>query len=30
MKKVADMKLDMVADKDVDKVADMVAGHGCC
>ena len=29
MKKVADMELDMVADKDVDKVADMVAGHGC-
>ena len=23
------MELDMVADKDVDKVADMVAGHGC-
>ena len=29
MKKVADMELDMVADKDVDKVAGMVAGHGC-
>ena len=23
------MELDMVADKDVDKVADMVASHGC-
>ena len=23
------MELDMVADKEVDKVADMVAGHGC-
>ena len=26
---MADMELDMVADKEVDKVADMVAGHGC-
>ena len=23
------MELDMVADKEVDKVTDMVAGHGC-
>ena len=23
------MDLDMVADKEVDKLADMVAGHGC-
>ena len=27
---LADMELDMVADKEVDKLADMVAGHGCC
>ena len=30
--KVADKKkseLDMVANKEVDKLADMVAGHGC-
>ena len=26
---LADMKLDMVADKEVDKVADIVAGRGC-
>ena len=26
---LADMELDMVADKEVDKVANMVAGHGC-
>ena len=26
---LADMELDMVADKEVDKVTDMVAGHGC-
>ena len=26
---LADMDLDMVADKEVDKLADMVAGHGC-
>ena len=26
---LADMELDMVADKEVDKLADMVAGHGC-
>ena len=26
---LADMELDMVADKEVDKVAGMVAGHGC-
>ena len=24
-----DIELDMVADKEEDKVADMVAGHGC-
>ena len=23
------MDLDMVADKEVDKLADMVVGHGC-
>ena len=28
-KKMTDMLLHMVADKEVDKVADMVAGHGC-
>ena len=26
---LADMDLDMVADKEVDKLADMMAGHGC-
>ena len=26
---LADMELDMVADKEVDKLADMVAGHWC-
>ena len=25
---LADMELDMVTDKEVDKVANMVAGHG--
>ena len=27
--KLADMELDMVANKEVKKVADVVAGHGC-
>ena len=26
---MADMELDMVANKEVKKVADVVAGHGC-
>ena len=26
---LADMDLDMVADKEVDQLADMGAGHGC-
>ena len=26
---LADIDLDMVADKEVDKLAEMMAGHGC-